>query len=106
LVCAGDCLVFHPDCLHWGLPNASDQIRLSVDVRGQPLSAPRTYQTDTTLAELRGLRADVQELLAAEGVVGAEFEELVIEVMGFPRSWEPTEESIRALLRREHKASL
>eukprot|EP01048_Picozoa_sp_COSAG05_P039977 COSAG05_NODE_20210_length_281_cov_1.384615_1_plen_68_part_10 len=61
----------------------------------QPLSAPKTWQTETNHIQLNQLRADVKRLLAAEGVVGAAFEELVIEVMGYSYyDWKPTANTI------------
>ena len=52
-------------------------MRLSLDARVQPLSAPRSWQTETSLEELRGFRADCQALLEERGVVGKEFELMI-----------------------------
>ena len=52
-------------------------MRLSLDARVQPLSAPRSWQTETSLEELRGFRADCQALLEERGVVGKEFERMI-----------------------------
>ena len=63
---------------HWGRPNSTrNQVRLSLDARVQPLSAPRSWQTETSLEELRGFRADCQALLEERGVVGKEFELMI-----------------------------
>src|SRR5260370_34707807 len=75
----GDVLVFHNLTLHWGLPNHSDRIRLSSDTRAQPGSAPRTFQIEKTILELRQYRQDVQRVAIHEGGRQALFEAVLIE---------------------------
>ena len=77
----GDILVFHSHMIHWGLPNRSDRIRLSIDVRCQPASAPRSWQSESTLLEQRQLRTDAREIAIGEGASEELFEALVIEMM-------------------------
>ena len=52
----GDILVFHPHMLHWAPPNRSDKVRLSIDVRCQPASSLRSWQSESTLLEQRQFR--------------------------------------------------
>ena len=77
----GDALIFHSHTLHWALPNESDSVRLSVDVRCQPASEPRSWQSRTTLAEQRELRRAAQAIAAAEGMSEDLFEKVIIEMM-------------------------
>ncbi len=39
-MCAGDVLLFHSMTVHKGIPNRSDKLRMSIDVRYQPVSEP------------------------------------------------------------------
>jgi hypothetical protein len=77
----GDVLVFHRLMLHWALPNTSDRIRLSLDVRCQPEAAPRTWQSEATMLEQRRYRADVRRIATEEGASEALFEAVIIEMM-------------------------
>ena len=77
----GDALLFHSHALHWSLPNESESVRLSVDVRCQPASEPRSWQSRTTLAEQRELRRAAQAIAAAEGMSEDLFEKVIIEMM-------------------------
>jgi len=52
--------------IHRALPNTSDRIRLSLDARYQPLSEPRSWQAEKTIAELRQYRRRVREISLAE----------------------------------------
>ena len=77
----GDALLFHSHTLHWALPNESQSVRLSVDVRCQPASEPRSWQSRTTLPEQRELRRAAQAIAAAEGISEDLFEKVIIEMM-------------------------
>ena len=77
----GDALVFHSHAMHWALRNESASVRLSIDVRCQPASEPRSWQSQTTLAEQRELRRAAQAIAAAEGMDEELFEKLIIEMM-------------------------
>ena len=77
----GDALIFHSHALHWALPNESESVRLSVDVRCQPASEPRSWQSRTPLAEQRELRRAAQAIAAAEGMGEDLFEKVIIEMM-------------------------
>ena len=77
----GDALLFHSHALHWALPNQSESVRLSMDVRCQPASEPRSWQSRTTLAEQRELRVTAQAIAAAEGMSEELFEKVIIEMM-------------------------
>ena len=77
----GDALIFHSHTLHWALPNESPSVRLSVDVRCQPASEPRAWQSRTTLPEQRELRRAAQAIAAAEGMSEDLFEKVIIEMM-------------------------
>ncbi len=92
----GDVLVFHPHLLHWGTPNRSDRIRLSVDVRVQPASTPRSQQVQTTVLEQRQFRTDVLQAAAQEGVNPELFETLVVEMIA--RGTRPARAGVRELI--------
>ncbi len=77
----GDALIFHSHALHWALPNESQSVRLPVDVRCQPASEPRSWQSRTTLAEQRELRRAAQAIATAEGMSEDLFEKVIIEMM-------------------------
>jgi 1-deoxypentalenic acid 11beta-hydroxylase len=96
---AGDVIVFHSQMLHWALPNTSDVIRLSIDVRCQPASSPRSWQSETNLTEQRRLRTDAQEIAIAEGADKELFEALIIEMMakGVPAERAPIRELMAEL---------
>ena len=89
----GDVLLFHNLTLHRGLPNRSDRIRLSIDTRAQPASAPRTFQLERTILELRQYRADVQRIATEAGASPSQFEAALIEMMkrGLPAERDPVE---------------
>ena len=95
----GDVLVFHNLTLHWGQPNRSDRIRLSIDTRAQPASAPRTFQLERTILELRQYRADVQRIATEVGASPPVFEAALIEMMkrGLPAKRDRVEAVIAEL---------
>ncbi len=92
----GDILVFHPHLLHWGTPNRSDKIRLSVDVRVQPASSPRSQQVQTTVLEQRQFRTDALKAAAQEGVSPEMLETLVVEMIA--RGTGPDRAGVRELM--------
>jgi hypothetical protein len=92
----GDALVFHNLTLHWGLPNRSDRIRLSIDTRVQPARGPRTFQMEKTILELRQYRAEVQRLAIEAGVSQSTFEAALIEMM--KRGLPARRESVAAVI--------
>jgi len=95
----GDVLVFHNLTLHWALPNRSDRIRLSIDTRAQPASAPRTFQLERTILELRQYRAEVQRIATEAGASPQVFEAALIEMMkrGLPAKRDRVEAVIAEL---------
>ena len=92
----GDVLVFHPHMLHWGTPNRSDKIRLSVDVRVQPASSPRSPQVQTTVLEQRQFRIDALQAATLEGVNAEMLEALVVEMIA--RGTRPDRAGVRELM--------
>ena len=92
----GDALVFHSHMVHWGLPNRSDKIRLSIDVRCQPASSPRSWQVESSIADLRRLRDEVRMISLEEGAGEELFETLVIQVMA--RDAKPDHAEVRELI--------
>jgi len=92
----GDILMFHPHLLHWGTPNRSNKIRLSVDVRVQPASSPRSPQVQTTVLEQRQFRTDALEAATLEGVNPEMLETLVVEMIA--RGSSPDRAGVRELL--------
>ena len=92
----GDLLVFHHLMVHWALPNLSDRIRLSIDVRCQPVGAPRTWQAEKTIVEARQFRATAQRIATEEGASQELFENIIIELMG--RGLEPGRPQIKSLM--------
>jgi len=92
----GDVLIMHNLTLHWALPNVSDRVRLSIDSRGQPASAHRTFQMEVDMLTLRQYRKDAQRIAFAEGASEPQFEKMIIEMM---KRHTPAESSaIRALM--------
>ena len=92
----GDVLIFHSHMIHRGLPNCSDRIRLSLDTRFQPAHAPRTWQAERTILELRQYQKEAMGIAAEEGVSEDFFEALIIEMM--KRGIEVEEEQVKALI--------
>ena len=92
----GDVLLFHNLTLHWALPNRSDRIRLSIDTRAQPANAPRTFQLERTILELRQYRKDVQRIAKEAGAGEAVFEAVLIEMM--QRGAPAERQSVEALI--------
>ncbi len=92
----GDILAFHPHLLHWGIPNRSDRFRLSVDVRVQPASSPRSLQVQTTVLEQRRFRTDVLNAATQEGVNPEMHETLVMEMIA--RDTRPDRNGVRKLM--------
>ena len=77
----GDLLLFHSQVVHRALPNASDRIRLSVNTLCQHERAPRIWQAEWTIPQLRQYRKDIQRLAHEEGSSEELFEVLHIEMM-------------------------
>ena len=92
----GDLLLFHSLMIHRALPNTSDRIRLSLDARYQPISEPRTWQSEKTILELRQYRRQVREIALAEGASEDLFETLLIEMMR--QGLEARKENVRSLI--------
>jgi hypothetical protein len=65
----GDLLVFHPQTLHSGLPNEDDRrLRLSMNVRAQPASAPRPPVLRLDALGVMNNALDGMRVLSEEGV--------------------------------------
>ena len=96
----GDALIFDSHTMHWALPNESSSVRLSIDVRCQPASEPRSWQSQTTLQDQRELRRTAQAIAAAEGMSEELFEKVIIEMMarGVPAEREVMVELAAALV--------
>ena len=92
----GDLLVFHNLMVHWALPNHSDRIRLSIDNRCAPISAPRTWQAEKSILEARQFRKTAQQIASGEGASEELFEAIMIELMG--RGLEPGRPQIQSLM--------
>ena len=73
----GDVLIFHCHTLHRGLPNTSDKVRLSLDVRCQPSRRPLNFQARTTMLEQARYRADVKAIASTLGLDEPAFEIVV-----------------------------
>jgi 1-deoxypentalenic acid 11beta-hydroxylase len=73
----GDVLIFHCHTLHRGLPNSSDKVRLSLDVRCQPSRRPLNFQARTTMLEQAQYRADVKAIATTLGLDEPAFEIVV-----------------------------
>jgi 1-deoxypentalenic acid 11beta-hydroxylase len=92
----GDLLVFHNLMVHWALPNRSDRIRLSIDNRCAPVHAPRTWQAEKSVLEVRQMRRTAQQIATEEGASQELFEAIIIELMG--RGLQPGRPEIKALM--------
>ena len=92
----GDVLVFHSHMVHWGLPNQSEKVRLSIDVRCQPAAAPRSWQVESSIAQTRLLRDEVREIAVEQGAGDELFEALVIQVMA--RDKRPDQAEVREMI--------
>jgi phytanoyl-CoA dioxygenase PhyH len=77
----GDLLLFHSLAVHRALPNTSDRIRLSLNTLCQHERAPRLFQAEQTIPQLRQYRKDLQHLAYEEGASEQLFEALHIEMM-------------------------
>ena len=77
----GDLLLFHSLAVHRALPNTSDRIRLSLNTLCQQERAPRIWQAEQTIPQLRQYRKDLQRLAYEEGASDQLFEVLHIEMM-------------------------
>jgi len=77
----GDLLLFHSLAVHRALPNSSDRIRLSLNTLCQHERAPRIWQAEQTIPQLRQYRKDLQGLADEEGASEQLFEVLHIEMM-------------------------
>lgn len=73
----GDLLLFHSLMVHRALPNRSDVVRLSVDMRCQPASAPKTFQSQKSILGLRDYRNQVRPLAFEAGATEEQFEILI-----------------------------
>ena len=93
---SGDLLMFHNLMVHWALPNRSNRIRLSVDVRCQPANALRTWQAEKSILEARRFRETAKRIATEEGATEEVFEALIIELMR--RDLEPERLQIRSLI--------
>jgi len=92
----GDLLIFSNLMVHWALPNRSDRIRLSIDNRCQPMTAPRTWQAEMPILEARRIRQTAKQIADDEGASEAQFESIMIELM--KRGWEPEKGRIKTLM--------
>jgi len=79
----GDVLVFHCHAIHRGLPNTSDQVRLSLDVRCQPAWRPLNFQARTPLTEIFTYRADVKKVADDIGLSEREYEVVMIDMLKY-----------------------
>jgi len=77
----GDLLLFHSQAVHRALPNGSDRIRLSLNTLCQRARAPRIWQAEWTIPQLRQYRKDVQRVAYENEASEALFEALHIEMM-------------------------
>ncbi len=77
----GDLLLFHSMMVHRALPNRSNRIRLSLDARFQPKSAPRAWQAERTILELRQYRKTIRALAMEQGASESTFEAVLLEMM-------------------------
>jgi hypothetical protein len=77
----GDLLLFHSMMVHRALPNRSNRIRLSLDARFQPTSAPRAWQAERTILELRQYRKAIRALATAHGASESTFEAVLLEMI-------------------------
>ena len=77
----GDLLLFHSQAVHRALPNSSDRIRLSLNTLCQRARAPRIWQAEWTIPQLRQYRKDVQRVAYENEASEALFEALHIEMM-------------------------
>ena len=69
----GDAVIFHPWVVHAGLPNVSDQIRISVDFRYHRKGDPAPWQAGHRMVYTHNLLKEVREYLdelGAEQKVG------------------------------------
>jgi len=66
---AGDLLVLHPQLLHTGLANrTTDRVRLSIDIRAQRASAPRTSGALQSSLQTQARGLESMRVLSQEGV--------------------------------------
>ena len=77
----GDVLIFHNRMIHAALPNRSDVVRLSLDVRVQPASTTPSWQALKTIPEMRSYRAAVRALVDAEGGTEEAYESILRQMM-------------------------
>jgi len=63
----GDLLLFHSQTVHRAVLNTSDRIRLSLNTLCQHDSAPRIWQSEWTIPQLRKHREEIQRLAFEEG---------------------------------------
>ncbi len=96
---AGDLLTFHSLAVHQAVPNRSDNIRFSADTRCQPAKAPRMWQLEKTILELRQYRSDVRRMAIEEGASEELSEAVLIQIhsRGFPAEQEHVVELIAEL---------
>jgi len=74
---AGDALVFDCRTVHRALPNRSERVRLSLDVRAQPATTERSWDSLRTVPEVVDYRESVRELVFAAGGSADLFEQVV-----------------------------
>ena len=94
----GDLLMFHSCAVHRSLPNISGLIRLSLNTITYPARRPTMWQAERTGPELEVVRAQVERICKAQGIVGDRFEE--IQIMAFKQGEDPSPELVAKLERR------
>ncbi len=65
---AGDVLIFHPHMIHCGLPNQSQQLRVSADFRYQRRGDPTVWQAGCRLFECHKYLDEARDCLQKMGV--------------------------------------
>ena len=91
----GDLLMFHSCAVHRSLPNVSGLIRLSLNTITYPARRPTMWQAERTGPELEVVRAQVERICKAQGIVGDRFEE--IQIMAFKQGEDPSPELVAKL---------
>ena len=81
----GDVVVFPGHMVHWALPNRSNSIRLSIDIRCQPAASPRSWQAEADILELQQFRMEMKQIAAEQQVNEELFESLIVEMMSQQR---------------------
>ena len=92
----GDALIFHNLLVHGGAPNRSDRVRLSLDNRYQTKCAPRMWELEKSILDLRRYRRDVRWIASEEGAGETLFEAVLIEMNR--RKLPPERAHVKALM--------